>query len=291
MQADIFGYMRFSYLGRSDVLLARRTDDLEYRKKVLYAPERLEERFYLFEKLCVPSLRWQTDQAFRLAIFTSPELPDPYKLRLQAAVADIPQVEIVYDTAAHISQAINPWIERQEIVHQARTVHFRLDDDDALATDFIATLRRNMAGVPDHCILTRSSGLFLIDTDGGPLLLAKYEPYIAIGYALVNPAGHIRNPYSLSHTRYQRFAPSLNLPGPFAYIHSTHMQSDTREFEGEKLLLAQQDHAERFGKRPALFRKAVQRQFNNKRPIDFLRIIANSPSRRAFKAAQKASSN
>lgn len=283
MKTDIFGYMRFSYLGRSDVLLSRRNDDAEFRRNVLYTPERLEERFHFFEKLCLPSLRWQTDKDFHLVIFTSPELPDRYRNRLETAVADIPQIEIVYDTAAHVSQAINPWIERQESVHAGRTLHFRLDDDDALASDFIATLRQNIPNAPDHCIISRPSGLFLANSAAGPELLAKFDPYIAIGYALVNPAGHIRNPYSLAHTRYRRIAPSLILPGPLAYIHTTHLQSDTREMEAEKLMLARADHATSYyASRPHRFREMVQRQFNGLRPVDLLKIIASSPGRRAI---------
>ncbi len=102
----IFGYMRFSYLGRSDVRLARQNDDLEYRKSVLYAPDRLEERFYFFEKICLPSLKWQSDQDFRFAIFTSPDLPEPYQQRLKQVTEAVPQIDAPVRTKAACGTAV-----------------------------------------------------------------------------------------------------------------------------------------------------------------------------------------
>lgn len=283
MKQVIFGYIRFSYLGRSDVKLARSNDDLEHRKQVLYSAERLKERFYFFEKLCLPSLRWQTDQDFRIAILTSPELPRKYRKRLEASVADIPQVEIVYSRAPHITYAIDPWIKQQEVVHQQRTLHFRLDDDDALASDFVATLRQQMDHVPDSSIISRPSGLFLIDSAEGPQLLAKFEPYIAIGFALVNGPGKIHNPYALQHGNHFRSVPSLVLPGQLAYIHTAHIQSDTLAAQGRKLNHARAEHAQYFGDRPRRFMYAVMRQFGGKKPGHFLDIIRNSPGNVAVK--------
>lgn len=274
----IFGYMRFSYLGRSDVKLARQHADLEYRKSVLFAPERLEERFYFFEKICLPSLKWQTDKDFRLVIFTSPELPAPYQARLAAAVAEIPEVELVYDTASHMTLAVDNWIARQPIVQDQRTLHFRLDDDDALSTDFTATLHEHLDRVPDHAIITRPSGLFLIHTAEGPELLAKFEPNIAIGYAVVSPPGKVLNPYMLQHGGHYRVAPSLSLPGPLAYIHTAHSESDTREAQARKLKKARVEHQNLFGDRARRFRQAVRAAFNDLPPEHFTRIVRNAPS-------------
>lgn len=274
----IFGYMRFSYLGRSDVRLARQNDDLEYRKSVLYAPDRLEERFYFFEKICLPSLKWQSDQDFRFAIFTSPDLPEPYQRRLKQVTEAVPQIEIVYDTAAHINDAIHPWMARQDSVQANRTLHFRLDDDDALSTDFVAALHEHMDRVPENSIISRPTGLFLMNAADGPHLLAKFEPYIAIGFAIVNGPGHIRNPYALMHRGHHRMFPSLNLPWPLAYIHTAHLQSDTITAQNKKLAEAKADHEYRFGGRARRFLQAVRGGFNDLRPEHFTRIIQNAPS-------------
>lgn len=288
MEPDIFGYMRFSYLGRSDAKLTRSTDDLEQRKEILYAPERLKERFYFFEKICLPSLRWQTDKNFRFAIFTSPELSRKYKKRLASAARSVPQIEIVYDKNPILNRAIDSWIRKQPVVQTQRTLHFRLDDDDALASDFIATLRSNMPNVPDHGLISRPTGLLLIQTAEGAELLAKFEPNIAIGFALVNPPGHIHNPYDLKHGGHYRIAPSLVLPGPLAYIHTAHAQSDTIAAQKRKLNHARAEHAGYFGDRPRRFMLAVQRQFGGHKPSHFLSIMHRAPSQRAARRSEKA---
>ena len=288
MEPDIFGYMRFSYLGRSDAKLTRSIEDLAQRKEILYAPERLKERFYFFEKICLPSLRWQTDKNFRFAIFTSPELPRKYKKRLAKAARSVPQIEIVYDKNPILNRAIDSWIRKQPVVHTQRTLHFRLDDDDALASDFIATLRSNMPNVPDHGLISRPTGLLLIQTAEEAELLAKFEPNIAIGFALVNPPGHIHNPYDLKHGGHYRIAPSLVLPGPLAYIHTAHSQSDTIAAQKRKLNHARTEHAGYFGDRPRRFMLAVQRQFGGHKPSHFLDIMHRAPSQRAARRSDKA---
>ena len=238
----------------------------------------MEERFYFFENLCLPSLKWQSDPDFKFAIFTSPELPAPYQARLAAAVKDVPQIEVVYDTASHLSLAVDPWIARQPETQDQRTLHFRLDDDDALSTDFVATLRAYLDHVPDGAIISRPSGLFLINAPEGPELLAKFEPNIAIGFAIVSPPGKVLNPYTLKHGGHYRIAPNLNLPGPLAYIHTAHAESDTREAQSRKLKKARLEHELLFGNQDRRFRFAVRRQFNDLRPEHFLRIISQAPS-------------
>lgn len=289
MEPDIFGYMRFSYLGRSDAKLARGTDDLELRRQTLYDPDRMKERFYLFEKICLPSLRWQTDKNFRFVIFSSPELPRKYKKRLVKAVHNIPQIEIVYDKNPIFNRAIDSWISKQPVVHAQRTLHFRLDDDDALASDFVATLRSHMPNVPDHGLISRPSGLLLIQTAENAELLAKFEPNIAIGFALVNPPGHIHNPYDLKHGGHYRIAPSLVLPGPLAYIHTAHAESDTIAAQKRKLNHARAEHKMYFGDRPRRFMQSVQRQFGGHKPSHFLTIMRRAPSQRAARRKDRLS--
>lgn len=280
MEPDIFGYMRFSYLGRSDARFSRSTDQADHRIPILYSTDRLEERFYLFEKLCAPSLRRQTDKNFRLALFTSPELPDPYKKRLSLAIQDIPQIEIVYDSAPHINDAINNWNRQQHVLQSHRTVQFRLDDDDSLACDFIATLRKYMHHLPDYTIISRPLGLFLAGTPEGAEILAKFEPYIAIGFALVNPPGRGRNPYDLAHRKHYRTVPSLCLPDSLAYIHSAHIYSDTAAEHQRKLAIARADHARYFSHRPKRFWQEIKRQFGGQGPQHFIDIMKNTPAQR-----------
>ena len=131
----VFGYMRFSYAGRSDVRVSRGGQPIEEVARILYEPRRMERRFFLFEKLCLPSIAKQTNKDFRLVILASNIMPDPYKDRLAGLTAEVPQIEILYREAEHVTYAFNP--RMQELVDgiEGPTAHFRLDDADELRTN------------------------------------------------------------------------------------------------------------------------------------------------------------
>jgi hypothetical protein len=59
----VFGYMRFSYAGQSDARASRTGQPIEEIAKTLYEPRRMERRFFLFEKLCLPSIKALIAQA------------------------------------------------------------------------------------------------------------------------------------------------------------------------------------------------------------------------------------
>ena len=90
---QVIGLCGFSYpaLGGFQV----EHNSIEDRIAYLYAAARLEERFRLFETLALPSLRAQTDDDFDLILVIGDSLPPHHRDRLQALVADLPQVQIV----------------------------------------------------------------------------------------------------------------------------------------------------------------------------------------------------
>ncbi|WP_236640739.1 glycosyltransferase, partial [Sulfitobacter sp. HI0023] len=87
MQA--IGLCRFSYpaIGGFQVGHESMADRIAY----LYAEERLEERFRLFETVALPCLRAQTDPDFELIVVIGDSLPAPARARLEALLEDLPQ--------------------------------------------------------------------------------------------------------------------------------------------------------------------------------------------------------
>jgi hypothetical protein len=59
----VFGYMRFSCAGQSDARASRTGQPIEEIAKTLYEPRQMERRFFLFEKLCLPSIKALIAQA------------------------------------------------------------------------------------------------------------------------------------------------------------------------------------------------------------------------------------
>lgn len=233
--AEVFGYVRFSFFGRNDTKIARRIADEQERFDILFNPERMEERFYFFEKITLPSIRAQTDQDFRILVLASSVMPDVYKHRLNKAVAGIGQIEVIYSDAGHIHDALTPWIKTATADIDSKTVHFRLDDDDAICAQMVAMLKRDAKRSRAGELLTYPRGFFLTVADGKAYLLRKFEPYIAIAWAIVNEPGQLRNPFQGKHGSQFKHVPSKMDPRPFAYIHVAHESSDTKAAQARKL--------------------------------------------------------
>ncbi|WP_254796790.1 glycosyltransferase [Sulfitobacter albidus] len=117
-------------------------DDMEAQKAYLYDPARMEERLRLFEAVTLPSVAGQTDPDFTFLIVTGNSLPEPYLARLRALTAGIPQCEIrQYPPRPHrriMRKALLDWRGETDAAH----LQFRLDDDDAMALDFVAAFRQ-----------------------------------------------------------------------------------------------------------------------------------------------------
>ena len=234
----VFGYIRFSYFGRNDTKLGRASIGEDERFDRLYNPRRMNHRFHLFEKLTLPSLRMQTDQAFRVVVLASTVMPEVYKTRLECAVADVPQVEVLYSDAAHVTDALNPRLEELTRGLMHRTAHFRMDDDDALSARYVTLLKRTTQHARENEFMTFPRGLYLTVHDGTPILARKFEPYIAIGWAFANAPRQIRNPYQGAHGAHHLREPSFMDPRAFAYIHTSHVHADTSAGAGRKLQAA-----------------------------------------------------
>jgi hypothetical protein len=141
LRSQVIGICRFSYPALGG--FQRVHDTPEDRAAFLYAPERLDERFRLFEAFTLPSLRAQTDQNFTYLIVIGQDFPPERLAQLKALTKDMPQVVI---------QAHPPGRHRTVMADALNSVRkpgkfciqFRLDDDDAVGVQFVAKLRRGL---------------------------------------------------------------------------------------------------------------------------------------------------
>ena len=88
----IIGHVRFSVYGVTDTKL--RPDRANAALARLYDETRMARRFFLFERLTLPSLLAQTDQDFRVVIMSSDVMPDRYKDRLLQISEQLPDVAV-----------------------------------------------------------------------------------------------------------------------------------------------------------------------------------------------------
>jgi hypothetical protein len=232
----ILGYCRFSYFGISDTGRAIATEaDAE---RLLYAPDRLAARFHLFEHLAAPSVRAQTDPDFRFVVVTSELLPAPYLRRLERIVAAVPQMELLVTETRGLSQVLTPVIRAAAAAEpDGRTLNFRLDDDDALAVDYVARLRAAGAPLEPPALISFPRGVLLFASDGQSRTGEIYKDYVAIGLARLNAREDGRDPFRIQHRLEPTRTPSYVDPRGIAYLYGTHPFNNTGVGNAESALI------------------------------------------------------
>lgn len=189
MDPNVIALIRFSYL--DDIGKAFRTlRDLtaaERSARVL-APERLAARFALFETVCLPSLAAQNPERFAAILVTSATLPDPFRDRLEALVADHPNLHVAYREPAGFRPVIAEEIARRICGPDAPRrlrLTLRLDDDDALAADYADRVQRYLVPAHEGWCLTFPRG-FALDLSGPqPVHWNMHYPNLAAGLGYV----------------------------------------------------------------------------------------------------------
>lgn len=139
----IVGIMRFSLvLEDSNFFPMLQGQSWEERTSGIFDESRLKRRFEVFEEICLPSLAGQSDQGFNMLLATSQDLPDWAFARLENLVRDLPNIYVrAYRSGANI-QRIYKRSAFEMLDSKAPVVAtFRLDDDDALARDYVARVR------------------------------------------------------------------------------------------------------------------------------------------------------
>lgn len=231
---QIIGLVRFSYLSRSG--FTREFPDSEARQAYLNDPERLERRFRMFEALTLPSLQRQTDPAFQCLFLTGTGLAPAARQRLEALVATLPGGRVVALPPMHHYPATQRALALARDPVAAQVTSFRLDDDDALALDFIARLKR-LAG-PAAALgqgpgsapvaVAFNSGLFLELGPGGNRIYPVLEKTpLGIGLALVAPAASDENIFARNHRLLPVFYNTYSTVDAPMFIRTVHADNDS----------------------------------------------------------------
>ena len=216
MGLKIVGICRFSLLGRGDwkgtssKSDAELADILDARAEMLFAPQRMEERFATFEHLTLKSIAAQRDKDFTFLVCASNRMPAEYRQRLDAITAGISQVAVRYYPATDVISAQNAFFKEQGI-NQENCIQFRLDDDDCVFLRFIDRLRFfgeqleavNTFGISFSDLIYSS----LNHPEGG--VYHWHREFFSAGAAIRHPT---RSIYSFGHFAIPRRMPCVTVP-------------------------------------------------------------------------------
>jgi Putative rhamnosyl transferase len=252
-QRPIYGHIRFSFYGVTDTRLKPDADGTTLAR--LYDETRMARRFFLFESLTLPSLLAQTDRDFRTVIMSSSVMPDRFKDRLSALAARLPGSMVEFSPYETGDKAFRK-IMMQSAGFQGRetSVHFRLDDDDAVSINYIARLRDLSRMLSPSTHITFPTGIFLFPArPDGPTGVSMLQQRLltAIGLATVNGGRFQKNPYQMMHGQVWTRWPVVSDPGFPSHIRTQHFENDTAARQDKIISAIQSERASRRGPRHA----------------------------------------
>ena len=217
----IVGLVRFSYPSIGG--FAHASPD---PARFLYDPARLDRRFRLFEALCLPALRAQTDPDFDIVFLVGKDMPSAARKRLDAALSPLRRAQVVAlppcSTIRRFGKPMAP--SRSEVPRLLTT--FRLDDDDALACDYIARLRALSVGLTGLCPPEDAS--HPVVPPGFPaaprwrVVRGGRKASPASGSAMIAPSGHRDNIYRRNHRLLPQLFSHFSDAGRPAFLRSIH---------------------------------------------------------------------
>lgn len=230
---QVIGLCRFSYPAIGGFQVEHHTTD--ERIRYLYQPERMQERFRLFETVALPCLREQTDAEFDLIVVIGDSLPDHYRDQLRDLVADMPQVRILSQPPRRQREVMKQLLQEARRDPAAPCLQFRHDDDDAVSVDFVARLRQlardcdGLVGANRTVAFDFNRGYVAeLGADGiaatevvRPLNVAALGMYVAAGCRLT-----VMN---FAHHKIGRFMPVVSLTDTPMWVRTHNGFNDSRQ--------------------------------------------------------------
>lgn len=228
-QRPIYGHIRFSFYGITDTRLKPDADGTALAR--LYDETRMARRFFLFENLTLPSLLAQTDRNFRTVIMSSSVMPDRFKDRLSTLAARLPGAMVEFSEYQRGDKAFRRIMAKAGGAGgREASVHFRLDDDDALSIRYIERLREISRVLSPSTHITFPTGILLFPagTDGPTgTSMVRQQLLTAQGLATVNGGAFQKNPFQMMHGAVWTRWPVVSDPRIVGYIRVQHFENDT----------------------------------------------------------------
>jgi hypothetical protein len=225
---QVAGLVRFSYPCAGG--FQKRHPSRAAQRAYLYSPARMEQRFRFFETLCLHSLKIQTDKRFKVGVLIGADMPAPYRARMQALLATLPQATLIALPYLPYREAMQRAFKALFAGSAPLHLSFRLDDDDAVALDFIAEIRARLpqiyglSGGLDPAGFAFLRGLTLIHGQLVPRIDARP---LGLGLSMLVPAGRKLHVLSYPHDKLHQNMPVVMDPYPVMGLRSFHSSNDS----------------------------------------------------------------
>jgi hypothetical protein len=242
------GVVRFSVL--TNGLYSERFPDPADAAAYLFSPERMELRFRLFERVCLPSLARQSDPDFRLVVLTSDQMPRQYLWRLEDLLSPLENTSLVVSEPGAHYQLIREAYDSVPAGDETHAIRFRIDDDDAVDGNYVKRTKAfarsliQMQGDEAPFVIAYNRGIYLRGRGEEAEIYDACERLpLSIGTAVVVPVSSPLNPYRYNHRKFPQYFNTftdISAPCFLRTIHGDNKSTpteagDTRQW-GEKTL-------------------------------------------------------
>ncbi len=228
---QVIGLCRFSYpaLGGFQV----EHDTIEERRRYLYNPARLEERFRLFETTTLPCFKEQTDEDFQFLIVIGECLPKPAFDRLHDLTSGMKQVRIIAREPVRHRKVMKEILNAARDNPSAPCLQFRHDDDDAVSVDFVERLR--IAAVEGETLMANSKTVAIDYNQGflarfgpdGIRAAQVFRPLLGVGFAMHVRGGCEQTIMNFAHHRIGNFMPVISYPDAPMWVRTLNQFNDS----------------------------------------------------------------
>ncbi|GEM_PF-314048 len=190
---------RFSFFGRSGW-----KSEFSADPEMLFEQGRLEQRFWLFENITLPSLVSQTDKDFHYFILSSRLMPDWAKQRLRT-LCDTHlgrgNFTIKYPRGGLARKHLRVMLS--ELTGEAPVAQVVLDDDDGLSCDFVARLKTQLStltSVQHPHFVTFPNGYALGLRENSTGMWKHSYRFINLGLTMIGSTDQ-KNVFGIDHIR------------------------------------------------------------------------------------------
>lgn len=192
------------------------------------SPGWLARRFELFETYCLPSMAAQSNKAFQWIIYFDEATPDAFRERIKAAQQKclFEPIFVGFFEAADSAHDVTARLSPQA----RRVITTRLDNDDAVAQNFIDRVQEEAGQIADATIINFSDGIAL----NQGRLFSAHDPSNPFA-SLVEDRRQIETIWSAPHMELIQRFPTHQIADEPAWLQVVHGENVTNRIKGKRL--------------------------------------------------------
>lgn len=228
---QVIGITRFSYNCSGGYKIGHTTS--QERLDYLFNPARIDERLTLFENVTLPCICGQTDRNFTQIVITSQHIPEHYLERLAKLLDGIPNIALVLREPENHRVAMRKVINQFIDPNSCATVQFRLDDDDAVALDFVERLRNHYCNAQPYldktgrCAVDFVNGIELFTRDDHITARRVERHSLGVGLGIYLKTGRHGSLFNFAHHRVAEFMNVISDDTPDMFVRSHNNFNDS----------------------------------------------------------------